>query len=162
VLEPSVSELYARADGALASGDHASAEAALTELLARFPQAPQAAHALYDLARLARERGDLATARADLTRLIASTPPPALAEPAGYLACRVEVESNSADAAVRCFGEFRAHYPRSTHDAEVLAWLAGRAREVGGCAAARELAGEYLRRYPSGPFAARARDCEAP
>jgi TolA-binding protein len=159
---PDVSELYARADAALASGDHPTAESVLDELIARFPDAPQAAHARYDLARLARERGDLVRARDHLSRLLASAPPPALAEPARYLACRLEVESAHPDAAVRCFSEFRAGYPHSTHDAEVLAWLAGHARELGGCTAARALSAEYLGRYPQGAFASHARECETP
>jgi TolA-binding protein len=157
--EPDASQLYARADAALGHGDPGAAEAALDELLARFPDSPQASQALYDLAQLAHRRGDLARAREDLTRLLAGSPPDALAEPARYLACRLDVDSQHADAAAACFTAFRASFPRSTHDRDVLAWLAGHAREAGGCAAARAASAEYLQRYPTGPFAARAKEC---
>jgi TolA-binding protein len=159
VTPDDASVLYARAEAALARGDREAAQAAWTELIARFPASPLVASARFDLARVARDRGDLALAREQLAQLLAGTPPTALAEPAGYLACRIEVERAAADAAAGCFTAFRAAFPRSPHDAEVLAWLAGHVRASGGCASARALAEEYLRRYPTGPFAARAREC---
>jgi TolA-binding protein len=153
------SGLYARAEAELARGDRDAAQATWRELIARFTDAPQVASARYDLARLARDRGDLGQAREQLARLLAASPPPALAEPASYLACRIEIERGEAEAAARCFTAFRGQFPRSPHDAEVLAWLVGHARTSNGCAAARALAEEYARRYPAGPFAARAREC---
>jgi hypothetical protein len=153
--------VYARAEAALGRGDRAGAEAMWLDLLARFPTAHETASALYDLANLARARGDRAAAQRYLERLLAA-PPAALAEPASYLSCRLAADAGDAEAAAGCFAAFRARFPASPHDAEVLAWLAGRAQAAGGCAAARTLAAEYLRRYPSGAFAARARACEGP
>jgi hypothetical protein len=153
------SQLYARAEAALARGDRDIAQATWIELIGRYPDAAQVASARYDLARLARDRGDLGLARDQLARLLATSPPAVLAEPARYLACRLDVEGGDADAAARCLTAFRGAFPRSPHDAEVLAWLVGHARTSGGCAAARLLAQEYVRRYPGGAFAVRAREC---
>jgi outer membrane protein assembly factor BamD (BamD/ComL family) len=152
-------QLYARAEAALRGGNRSEAEAIWTQLLAAYPRSSQAATALYDLASLARTH-DRAAAQAYLTRLLANAPPAALHEPAQYLSCRLHVEAHELDAATRCFQQFRAAFADSPHDAEVLAWLAGRAQEVGGCAAARVLADEYITKYPHGSFAARAASCK--
>ena len=53
---------------------------------------------------------------------------------------------------------FRKDFPRSPHDAEVLALLVDYARARADCDAVVTLAAEYLRRYPEGPFAAGAED----
>jgi outer membrane protein assembly factor BamD (BamD/ComL family) len=151
------SDLYARAEQALAAGDHDGGEKLLGELAARFPTSPQAASALFDLATLARTRHDIVAARAYLGRL--DDAPSALREPAAYIACRLDVDAGDGAAAARCFNSFRARFPSSPHDEEVLAWLAGHAQDLAGCASARELASEYLRRYPHGAFAERARHC---
>jgi TolA-binding protein len=159
VPAPTAAELYARAEAALAAGDPVGAEAIWNHLLARYPEASQAAWARYDLARVARARGDRSAAQAHLARLLAGPPPAALAEPAAFLACRLHVEAGAAATAAGCFAGFRARFPASAHDAEVLAWLAGRAFATGGCGAARALSAEYLSRHPRGGFAARAREC---
>ena len=160
---PTASQLYATAEAALRVGDRALAESTWTQLVATFPDAPQAASALYDLANLARARGDRTRARAYLERLLASSASAGLREPALYASCRLHLESGDLAAATTCFQAFRGAFPESSHDGEVLAWLAGRAEESGGCAAARGLVDEYLQRYPKGPFATRARHCkEAP
>ena len=155
-------DLYARAEHALRAGDRTRAEQLWRELLASYPRASKAPHARYDLAHLIQRR-DPHGARALLAELATATAPAALREPAAYLACRLHINAREVDAAVRCFTEFRAVHPGSPHDAEVLAWLAGRAEESGGCASARELAAEYVKRYPRGAFASRATRCaEAP
>ncbi|HEY4182879.1 MAG TPA: outer membrane protein assembly factor BamD [Kofleriaceae bacterium] len=152
------SQLYADAERRLGTGDRTGAERALDELLEEFPDSPQAASALYDLANLARARGDLAAARSALDRLVALDAT-ALREPASYLRCRVDVESKR-DAAP-CFRAFRRAFPSSAHDAEVLAWLVGHASTAEGCVATRALADEYLRSYPTDKFAGEARKAAA-
>ena len=79
-------------------------------------------------------------------------------EPAAYLRCRIRVDAG--DDAAPCFRGFRVSFPDSPHDAEVLAWLAGDAGR-GDCAGAASLAAEYVRRYPDGAFASRARTLAA-
>jgi TolA-binding protein len=157
----SAPQLYARAESALGAGDRTTAESLWSELVQRFPSSPQAASALYDLAGLARARSDFAAAQADLAKLPSATPA-ALREPSAYLRCRLHVDAGEPTVAADCFRAFRGTFARSTHDAEVLAWLAGYAQETTGCAAARPLADEYLRLYPNGTFAGRARDCASP
>lgn len=153
------SQLYAQAETALGTSDRGRAAVLWTELVARFPGSSQAASALYDLAGLARARGDYAAAQAALARLMSGAPPAALREPSAYLSCRLHVDAGEPTAAVACFRTFRERFASSPHDAEVLGWLAGHAEESGGCTAAQALADEYARRYPKGPFAARARAC---
>ncbi|MBS1124971.1 MAG: Tetratricopeptide repeat-like domain [Deltaproteobacteria bacterium] len=154
-------QLYARAEDALRTGARADAEAIWIQLLAAYPTSPHAASALYDLANLARARGDRRAAQAYLARLLAGSPPAVLRETAVYASCRLHVEAGELASATTCLTGFRTSFADSSHDAEVLAWLAGRAQETGGCAVARALTTEYLRRYPRGPFAARAATCEA-
>ncbi len=154
----SASTLYAAAERDLGAGQRATAEQALIDLLAQFPTSPQAASALYDLAGIARARGEYAKAIAWLDRLLAAQPPTSVREPAAYLRCRIRVDAG--DDAAPCFRGFRVSFPDSPHDAEVLAWLAGDAGR-GGCAGASALAAEYVRRYPDGAFAARARTLAA-
>lgn len=156
--EESAAQLYARAEAALRAGKRADAEETLRELVARFPEAAEAASALYDLATLVRRR-DPDAARGYLVQLLGNAPPDALLEPAHYLRCRIDADTKAEEQAATCFTRFRSLFPRSTHDAEVLAWLAGRAERQGGCAAAAALATEYLRRYPTGAFAKRASTC---
>ncbi len=154
--------LYAAAEAALGAGDHHEAERIWRHLTDAFPSSREATIASYDLANLVRNSAP-AQALQDLEKFRAGRPPTALLEPASYLACRLRVDTRDLAAAATCFADFRTTFPRSTHDGEVLAWLAGRAEETAGCAAARALAAEYLRRFPAGPFAARARACvEAP
>jgi TolA-binding protein len=154
----SAAQLYARAEAALRAGKRGEAETTLRELVTRFPESAEAASALYDLATLVRTR-DPDAARGYLVKLLANAPPDALLEPAHYLRCRIDADTNAEEQAATCFTRFRSLFPRSTHDAEVLAWLAGRAERQGGCAAAATLATEYLRRYPTGAFAKRASTC---
>jgi hypothetical protein len=139
-------------------GDRDGARALLVEVVRRFPDDPLADAALYELARLARAGGDDAGAAAFLDELLARDRDPALREPARYLRCRIEVDAARADAAAACLAAFRRDFPRSPHDAEVLALLVGYAHARGDCAAAAPLAREYLRRHPGGPFADGARD----
>ena len=154
--------LYAAAEAALGAGDHREAERIWRHLTDAFPTSREATIALYDLANLVRNTAPVQALR-DLEKFRAARPPAALREPASYLACRLRVDTHELAAAATCFAEFRGAFPRSTHDAEVLAWLAGRAEETAGCTGARVLAAEYVRTYPAGPFAARAKACvEAP
>ena len=164
-LEPvaeTAAGLYAAAEAALGAGDHREAERIWRHLTDAFPSSREATIASYDLASLLRNSAPTQALR-DLEKFRAGRPPAALREPAAYLACRLHVDTRDLAAAQTCFAEFRATFPRSTHDAEVLAWLAGRAEETTGCTGARALAAEYLRLYAAGSFAARARACmEAP
>ncbi|CAN5186280.1 hypothetical protein BH11MYX1_BH11MYX1_05420 [soil metagenome] len=151
------SQLYLRAEAALRDHDAQAAESIWRQLLEAFPEAPQADSALYDLATLVRAR-DRGAARGYLERLLARHPV-ALREPATYMSCHLDGDANALDDASRCFTAFRAAFPGSAHDDEILAWLAGHAQSVGGCRAAATLAAEYLRRYPNGAFETRAASC---
>lgn len=157
---PTAAELYRAAETALAKGDRAGADRALAQVIALGDAL--ADQALYDRARIAYQGRAWAAARRHLAALaaIASTP---LAEPGRYLDCRIAVESKAADAE-RCFTAYRAAYPRSPHDLDVLAVLAQLAHARGGCTAARVLTGEIIARYPRTDHAAawRSRCPEAP
>jgi TolA-binding protein len=161
-IATTAADLYARAEAALATNDRTFAESLWRELVQRFPHSSQAASALYDLAGLARARGDFAAAQDSLAKLDAGETPAALREPSAYLRCRLHVDAGEPTVAASCFEAFRTRFDKSAHDAEVLAWLIGYAQETSGCAAARLLADEYLRRFPTGAFAKRARDCATP
>ena len=158
---PTSAELYVLAETALRDGDRATAEKIWLQLLDQYPHSAEAGSARYDLANLVRAT-DRGRAQHYLAQLLADSPPEALREPARYLSCRLHVEANELEVATTCFEAFRASFADSTHDAEILAWLAGRAEEIGGCPAAHALAAEYQRRYPQGPFSARAATCAVP
>jgi len=157
---PTADELYRAAERALGEGDRAGAERALARLIAL--GGPLLDQALYERARLAYQARAWRAARGHLAALaaIAGTP---LAEPGRYLDCRIAVESRATDAE-RCFVAYRAAYPRSPHDLDVLAVLAQLAHARGGCAATAPLRDELLARYPRTDHAAawRSRCPEAP
>jgi hypothetical protein len=154
-------ERYAAAERLIAR-DAAAARAALRAMAAEAPEAPEAAPALLDLARLAAAAGDEAAAQAALTQLSAHPGAAALAMPAAYLRCTLE---HTRDAYRMCLAAFRAAFPDSPRDAEVLAALAIATARGGACAAAAPLFAESTRRYPQGPKAADVRGwrahCEA-
>ena len=127
--------------------DPAAARASLSALIADAPSAPEAAPALLDLARLAIAAGDAVAAHAALDRLAAHPAAAALAMPATYLRCVIE---RSAPTLRTCLAGFRAAFPDSPRDADVLARLAAATAAAGDCAAALPLIAEYLRRYPAG------------
>jgi TolA-binding protein len=154
-VDESPAAMYAAAEAALRAGDRDEAQAIWTRLIDRHPKSSHASSAMYDLAGLARARGDIVDAQAWLTRLLDRAPPDSLREPALYLSCRLDADAHPSTAAA-CFERFRRNYPDSAHDAEVLAWLAAQAEKSEGCAAARPIAEEYLRRHPGGAFADRA------
>ena len=140
------SQLYLRAEAALRDGDRTAAEATWHQLLDRYPTAPQAMAALYDLANLVpnarprrRPRLPGSAARRHPRRVTRARDVP-------RLPARGRGERARSRRAV--LHELPTRFPHSPHDAEVLAWLAGRAEALGGCAAARRLATEYLSRYP--------------
>jgi hypothetical protein len=157
---PSAGELYRVAERALATGDRAGADRALAQLIALGGSLVDQAH--YERARIAYHGRAWSAARGHLARLaaIAGTP---LAEPGRYLDCRIAVESKAADAE-RCFTAYRAAYPRSPHDLDVLAVLVQLAHARGGCAVVRTLRDELIARYPRTDHAAawRSRCTEAP
>jgi uncharacterized protein HemY len=140
-------ELYREAEAALARRDVTAADRALARLLADEPRSPLADQALYERARIAYQRHAWGEARRHLDSLaaIASTP---LAEPGRYLACRIAVEARDADA-TRCLADYRAAYPRSAHDLDVLGLLVQLVHGDAGCAGARPLVDELTRMYPA-------------
>lgn len=142
-------------------GDRAAAVRALTRILA-LPGGSLADQALYELARIEYQRRAWTAARKHLAALaaIASTP---LAEPGRYLDCRIAVEAKASDAE-RCFARYRAAYPRSPHDLDVLAVLVQLAHARAGCDGARALRDELIGRYPRTDHAAawRSRCTESP
>ena len=128
----------------------------LQTLVARHPDADLVDVALYELGRLSFEDGDLAAARRYADQVLARDRDPVFREPAAYLRCRVDLAAGADAAASACLGRFRQRYPRSAHDAAVLALLAALHHGRGRCDLATPLLAEYLRRYPAGPFAAEA------
>jgi outer membrane protein assembly factor BamD (BamD/ComL family) len=152
---PTGDQLYRSAEAALARQDVDAADRALATLIANEPSSPLVAQALYDRARIAYNRRAWAAARQHLDALATIKDSP-LAESGRYLTCRIAVEAH--DDAVRCLRDFRAAYPRSPHDRDVLGTLAQLAHASGGCAAAREYTAELARRYPHSTLAAAWRD----
>jgi FecR protein len=146
--EPTARELYADAERAMRDRKPQAARDALHRLVERHPADPLADAAHYELGRLAFSAGEWSAAETYLAR---DPRDPALVEPVAYLRCRVAVARHAPDAPARLAG-FRRAFPRSPHDAEILALLAA-ARHREGCAAAAPLLDEYLARYPRGPFA---------
>jgi hypothetical protein len=129
----------------------ATPRVALRALVADAPASPEAASALLDLARLAAAAADDAAARAALDQLDRHPDAAALAMPARYLRCTMEQTDPGRRA---CLAGFRAAFPGSPRDAEVLARLAVVTARDGDCRAALPLLAEYRRRYPGGPSAA--------
>ena len=145
--------LYAVAEAHMRAGANEQARATLRELMVRHGGDPRSEAALLDLARLSLAAGATADARRFLARLADPTRDRALIEPARHLRCRVDVAAGEMAAAVACLRAFRGQHPTSPHDAEVLAQLAAITDD---CDRARPLLDEYLRRYPTGSFAAQA------
>ena len=132
------------------TSDPAVARAALRALVAEAPTAPEAAPALLDLARLSAAAGDDVAAHAALDQLASHPAAMSLAMPATYLRCSLE----RTDAGRRtCLAGFRAAFPDSPRDADVLARLAAATAGVGDCSAALQLLVEHKRRYPNGSTA---------
>lgn len=154
-------ERYATAER-LIGREPAAARVALRAIVDEMPEAPEAAPALLDLARLAAAAGDEVAAKAALTQLSAHPAAAALAMPAAYLRCTLE---HTRDEYRSCLAAFRVAFPDSPRDAEVLAALAIATARAGDCASARPLFEESMRRYPDGPRAGDVRawraHCEA-
>lgn len=148
---PTAEELYRQAEGALARHDLAAADRAFAQLLAQAPDSPLADEALYERAQLAYQRKAWSDARRHLDTL-AQLPGTPLAEPGRYLACRIAVEASAGDAA-SCLTAYRAAYPQSAHDLDVLGLLVQLAHASGGCAAAQAWIDELARRYTSSALA---------
>jgi outer membrane protein assembly factor BamD (BamD/ComL family) len=104
------------------SGDHRAARAALLDLIDRHPDDLLVDAALYDLARMSFADREWDSARRHLDRLISRRRDPALAEPARWLRCRIDVEARSS-AARSCIESFRRDYPRSAHESEASSLL---------------------------------------
>jgi hypothetical protein len=148
---PTGADLYREAEAALARRDSTAADRSLARLLADDPHSPLADQALYERARIAYQRHAWSEARRHLDAL-ATIPTTPLTEPGRYLACRIAVEAHDADA-TRCLSEYRAVYPRSAHDLDVLAMLVQLVHADTGCAGARKLVDELVRQYPASPLA---------
>lgn len=145
----SIAARYAAAESLLRR-DPPLARAMLKSLIADAPQAPEAALALLDLANVAVKSGgadDIYVARMALDRIAVHPFRAAVAMPAAYLRCAIEINAALSRA---CFTQFRARFPSSPYDVEALARIAFSLVGAGDCAAARPLIAEYQRRYPSG------------
>jgi hypothetical protein len=155
-------EAYREAEAALATGDTSAADRALARVIAEAPGSGLVEQAIYERARIAYQRRAWTEARRHLDRL-AALPPRSLAEPGRYLECRIAVEAGDADAA-RCLADYRAAYPGSPHDLEVLGLLAQLAHADGGCTPAAPHVDELGRGYPRSALARawRARCPETP
>jgi hypothetical protein len=147
----SADSLYREAEAALARRDGVSADRALAELVAKFPQSSLVDQALYERAQLAYRRRAWAEARRHLDEL-AQVPGTPLAEPGRYLACRIAVEARERDAE-RCLADFRTSFPRSAHDLDVLGLLVQLVHARSGCAGAEPHVAELARRYPASALA---------
>jgi TolA-binding protein len=148
-VPPTSDQLYAAAEASLAARDPVTADRTLERLLAEHPTSPLVDQALYERARIAYQRRAWATARRHLDRL-AAIPTSSLAEPGRYLACRIAVQARDGEAE-KCLVDYRASYPRSPHDLDVLALLVQLAHGSGGCKAAAPVLDELARSYPKAP-----------
>lgn len=144
-------DLYAAAEAALAAHDLARADRTLGHLVTDFPSSRLVDQALYDRARIAYQQHAWSTARGHLEQL-ARIPRTPLAEPGRYLACRIAVDSHDG-AAAACLVGYRADFPRSPHDVDVLVLLVRLAHDGGGCAAAQVPLAELVRAYPKSEHA---------
>lgn len=142
---PSADELYRSAEAALAKHDLATADRALAQIVDTLPSSSLVDQALYERARIAYDRHAYADAQRHLARL-ATLPTSPLLEPGAYLGCRVAIAAN-ASTADACLTSYRAAYPHSPHDLDVLGLLVDRAFRAGGCARAAPLVDELTRLY---------------
>jgi TolA-binding protein len=111
--------------------------------------------ALADAARY-RRRADLA--RAALLAQRRRFPTSARSLDAAFLLGRAEEQRESGRAsAIRWYDEYLASAPSGTYAAEALGRKMILSSEVGGAASAREIATQYLRRFPEGSYAGAAR-----
>jgi outer membrane protein assembly factor BamD (BamD/ComL family) len=158
---PTPDELYRTAEAALVARDRAAADRVLATLIAEYPGSRLVDQALYERARIAYQQRAWPAARSHLAGL-AAVPNTPLAEPGHYLRCRIAVEARDASAAA-CLADYRAAFPRSTHDLDALALLAQLAHQAAGCAGAAKLVDELAQNYPRTKLAAawRARCPEA-
>jgi TolA-binding protein len=138
--------LYRDAEASLAARDLPAADRHLATLLSQFPESALLDQALYERARIAYRQHAWADAQRQLDRLSIIQASP-LAEPGAYLSCRIAFEASDGGAAA-CLTSYRARYPRSPHDADVLGMLAEFAFRSGGCANARAGITELTRLYP--------------
>ncbi len=152
----SAEDTYRAAESAIAAGEATRGTRLLERLVTEFPGDRRVDAARYDLARLAYRAKNLPRTRRLLEAVLASRRDPVVVEPAHQLLCRVLIVTRST-AAESCITRFRRTFRRSAHDAELLAQLSGLVHRRAGCSAATQLYDEYLRRYPRGAFAQRAR-----
>jgi outer membrane protein assembly factor BamD (BamD/ComL family) len=155
----SAASLYREAEAALGKHDLAAADRSLAQLVAEFSGSALLDQALYERARIAYLRHAWRDAQRQLDKLSMITTS-ALAEPGAYLACRIAIAASDGDAE-RCLIAYRAAYPASPHDRDVLDWLAELAFRSGGCAQAGSRIAELARSYPDTTAAWRARCPEA-
>jgi len=142
---PSADELYRSAEAALAKRDVATADRILATIVDTLPTSSLVDQALYERARIAYDRHAYADAQRHLARL-ATLPTSPLLEPGAYLGCRVAIAAN-ASTADACLATYRATYPHSPHDLDVLGLLVDRAFRAGGCTRAAPLVDELSRLY---------------
>ena len=138
-------ELYRSAETALAKRDLATADRILATIVDTLPTSSLVDQALYERARIAYDRHAYADAERHLARL-ATLPTSPLLEPGAYLGCRVAIAAN-ASTSDACLATYRATYPHSPHDLDVLGLLVDRAFRAGGCARAAPLVDELTRLY---------------
>ncbi|MEO8552598.1 MAG: hypothetical protein ABI678_21625 [Kofleriaceae bacterium] len=138
------SALYREAEAAIAKHELAAADRALAKLVEAMPTSPLLDQALYERARIAYQRHAWEDARRNLDRLATLTSP--LLEPGAYLACKVALAAGDARADA-CLAGYRASYPHSPHDLDVLAHLVDRAYRAGGCVRAAPFVDELARLY---------------
>jgi hypothetical protein len=142
---PTAAELYRAAEAALAKRDLATADRALAKIVDNLPTSSLVDQALYERARIAYDRHAWGDARHDLDRL-ATIPTSPLLEPGAFLACRIAIAATDVRADA-CLTAYRATYPHSPHDLDVLGLLVDRAFHAGGCARAAPLVDELTRLY---------------
>lgn len=137
-------ERYAAAERLMAKNP-AAARAALRDLVADAPDAPEVPNALFELANLAARAHDTLAAHAALDRLDKHPGAGALVMPASYLRCYLAPDTAEK---LACYARFRAAHPASAYDADILARLASGYASAGDCKRAMPLLAEYARRYP--------------
>lgn len=157
--------LYLEAEVLMTQGRSDEGVEKLRTLLSMFPQDHRVDDAQLDIARIAYRQNDFATSRTFLTPLAQRATKNALSQSAHYLLCRVEIQQKALGRD-RCIKSFRATYPASHRDEELLRVQIEVAHKRGGCAAAESLLSEFSRLHATsanaGRLAPHLRRCSEP
>ncbi|MHB9024100.1 MAG: tetratricopeptide repeat protein [Armatimonadota bacterium] len=147
---------YTTAWAYLDLGKPEEAAAQFTKVAEGFPKSPLAGESLYQLGAYQMEKEQFPEAVKTLTRAQALLGPDHKLQPAvafKLAACAMNTGDNAK--AAELFGGLIARYPASEQAAESLFWQAQALENLGAAraAAARDLYGQYLKKFKDGPLA---------